>query len=147
MQMSTNLIGDFLGPLSRGGGRQYSPSELHHFVSEGLPAAVIQRLENALQLTATESARLLAISPSSRKRLKLAPRRRLDTAASDRVMRLASTIAEAMEVFGDKDKAIGWFKARSVALGGASPLDLMTSDPGAQLVREELDRIRYGHWA
>lgn len=146
--MSAILLEEFLGPLPRTGrGRPYGTSELHRLVGQGLPAAVIQRLEKSLQLTATESARLLAVSPSSRKRLKLTPRRRLDTAASDRAMRLASTIAEATEVFGDKDKAIGWFKTHSLALGGAAPLDLMTSDPGAQLVREELDRIRYGHWA
>lgn len=146
--MGEDLIEEFLGPLPRGrSGRSYRPSELHHLVGEGLPAAVIQRLEKSLHLTATESSRILAVSPSSRKRLKLAPRRRLDVTASDRAVRLASTIAEAADVFGDKEKAIGWFKTRSLALGGVSPLDLMTSDPGAQLVRDELDRIRYGHWA
>jgi putative toxin-antitoxin system antitoxin component (TIGR02293 family) len=75
------------------------------------------------------------------------PSKRLDVAASDRIMRVASSLAEAVEIFGDKNKAVGWFKAPSVALGGQPPIELMTTDPGTKLVRDELSRIRYGHWA
>jgi putative toxin-antitoxin system antitoxin component (TIGR02293 family) len=146
--MNTGRIEEFLGPLPRAGrGRRACTSDLHRIVDEGLPAAVIAQLEKSLQLSATESARILAVSRSSRKRLKQAPRKRLDVAASDRIMRVASTIADAADVFGDTEKAVGWFKTQSIALGGRTPLELMTSDPGTRLVREELDRIRYGHWA
>jgi putative toxin-antitoxin system antitoxin component (TIGR02293 family) len=146
--MKTHRIEQLLGLLPRGGsGRPTRPADLHRLVGEGLPATAISHLEESLHLSATESARILDVSPSSRKRFKKSPRKRLDSGVSDRLMRVASTIADAADVFGDAEKAIGWFKTRSAALGGATPLELMTSDPGAGLVREELNRIRYGHWA
>lgn len=55
-------------------------------------------------------------------------------------------LVEAEEIFGDRSKAIGWLKTPSFALNGLKPLDLMTSEPGSQLVRDELNRIRHGHW-
>lgn len=145
---NARVIEELIGPLPEPRRRGAARLELlHELVGTGLPAAVIGRLEKGLHLSAAESARLLAVSPTSRKRFKRTPRKRLDTAASDRVMRVVSSISEAAEIFGDKDKAVGWFKTPSVALGGRPPIELMTSDPGARLVRDELNRIRYGHWA
>jgi len=60
---------------------------------------------------------------------------------------LLSTIADAEEIFGDRDKAIAWLKTPSVALKDQKPSDLLTTGPGAQIVRDELNRLRYGHWA
>jgi putative toxin-antitoxin system antitoxin component (TIGR02293 family) len=112
-----------------------------------LPAKVIGKLEKILGLSPLESARLLAISETSRKRFKQTPAKRLDGAASDRVVRVVSTVAEAADIFGDDAKAITWFKTPNLALDGREPLELMTSDPGAKMVRDELNRIRYGHCA
>lgn len=144
---TTHVIEDFLGPLGRKAGGSINLSELHAMIDEGLPAAVIDRLEKSLALSAAESARMLAVSPTSRKRFKRTPRKRLDMAVSDRIMRLISTIADASDIFGDRIKAIAWFKTPSLALGGERPLDLVMTDPGAKLVRDELGRIRYGHLA
>ena len=146
---ATRMIEAFIGQRSRRRRttRASDLSELHAMVGVGVPAGVIDRIEKRLDLSALESARLLAVSPSSRKRFKRTPRRRLDAAASDRIIRLIGAIADATDVFGDEAKAIAWFKTPSLALGGERPLDLVTTDPGARLVRGELDRIRYGHWA
>ena len=146
---ATHLIEEILGPIPAG-----QPADgvgllarLHHLIRKGLPARVVGKLEKALGLSAPQSARLLAVSQSSRKRFKQTPGRRLDEAASDRVVRIVSTVAEAAEIFGDEAKAIAWFKTPSLALNGVQPIELMTSDPGAKIVRDELNRIRYGHWA
>jgi putative toxin-antitoxin system antitoxin component (TIGR02293 family) len=143
---NASIIDEVLGPLP-GARYPYRLAKLHELVSEGLPASVISRLEKSLHLTAPQSARILAVSETSRKRFKQTPRKRLDSAVSDRIMRVISTISDAVEIFGDRAKAIGWFKTLSPALGDRQPIDLMTSDPGAKLVRDELNRIRYGHWA
>jgi putative toxin-antitoxin system antitoxin component (TIGR02293 family) len=136
-----NLLGRLPGGAARGA------YQLHALVGEGLPAGVISRIERALDLSAAESARVFGLSATSRKRYKGTPRKRLDPAASDRIVRVVSAVAEAVEIFGDESKAIAWFKTPSLALGDERPIDLMTSDPGAKLVRDELLRIRYGHWA
>jgi putative toxin-antitoxin system antitoxin component (TIGR02293 family) len=141
------VIDEILGPLQSPDGEGGLLGKLHRLVRRGLPARVIDRLEKLLALSPPQSARLLAISESSRKRYKQTPTKRLDEAASDRIVRLMTTIVEAEEIFGDRSKAIAWLKTPSLALNGLQPLDLMTSDPGAQLVRDELNRVRYGHWA
>ena len=146
MAANASIIDEVLGPLPDTK-YPYRLVKLHELVGEGLPASVISRLEKALHLTAPQSARILAVSETSRKRFKQTPRKRLDSAVSDRIMRVISTISDAVEIFGDRGKAIGWFKTLSPALGDLQPIDLMTSDPGAKLVRDELNRIRYGHWA
>ncbi|MBS0612472.1 MAG: DUF2384 domain-containing protein [Proteobacteria bacterium] len=122
-------------------------ARLHQLIDKGLPASVIGKFEKILELSPAQSARLLAVSETSRKRFKQTPGKRLDGAVSDRIVRLVSTVAEAAEVFGDDHKAIAWFKTSSLALNGQQPLELMTTDPGAKIVRDELNRIRYGHWA
>lgn len=147
--MHSALMDEVLGPLpknqpSQGGG---ALAKLHQLIQKGLPARVIGKLEKILGLSPPQSARLLGVSETSRKRFKQTPAKRLDEAASDRIVRLVSTLAEAAEIFADDDKAIAWFKTPSLALNGQLPLELMTSDPGAKLVRDELSRIRYGHWA
>jgi len=147
--MRSALIEEILGPIPAGPppDRTGFPVRLHQLIQKGLPARVIGRLEKILGLTPSESTRLLAISETSRKRFKQTPAKRLDETASDRIVRVVSTVAEAADVFGDDQKAIAWFKTPSLALSGQEPLELMTSDPGAKLVRDELNRIRYGHWA
>lgn len=141
------VIDEVLGPLLPSNGEDGLLGKLHGLVRRGLPARVIDRVEKLLGLSPPQSSRLLAISESSRKRYKHTPAKRLDPAASDRIVRLMTTVVEAEDIFGDRSKAIAWLKTPSFALNGQQPLDLMTSDPGAQLVRDELSRIRYGHWA
>lgn len=146
---SARLIDEILGPLPVGQAPNGDGAlaRLHQLIRKGLPARVIGRLEKVLGLSPPQSARILAVSETSRKRFKQTPGKRLDEAASDRIVRIVSTIAEAEEIFGDQDKAVAWFKTPSLALNGQQPIDLMTSDPGARIVRDELNRIRHGHWA
>ncbi|MGH8139113.1 MAG: type II RES/Xre toxin-antitoxin system antitoxin [Steroidobacteraceae bacterium] len=147
--MRSALIGEILGPLpkSRVADGAGILAKLHQLIRKGLPARVIGKLEKILGLSPPQTARLLAVSETSRKRFKQTPAKRLDEASSDRIVRIVSTVAEAAEIFGDDGKAIAWFKTPSLALNGQEPLELMTSDPGAKIVRDELNRIRYGHWA
>jgi putative toxin-antitoxin system antitoxin component (TIGR02293 family) len=145
---NAHIVNEILGPSSymepEGAGLL---ANLHQLIGKGLPAKVIGKLEKMLSLSPLQSARLLAISETSRKRFMQTPGKRLGETASDRIVRIVSTIAEAADIFGDEKKAIAWFKTPSLALNGQQPIDLMTSDPGAKIVRDELNRIRYGHWA
>lgn len=147
--MNSVLIDEILGLSLRGQTTQGAGflAKLHQLASKGVPARAIGRLERSLGLSPPQGARLLAVSESSRKRFKRSPAKRLNEAASDRIVRIVSAVAEAAEIFGDQNKAIAWFKTPNLALNSQQPLELMTSDPGAKLVRDELNRIRYGHWA
>ena len=73
--------------------------------------------------------------------------RRLSTAESDRAVRLARITAMAERVFGDDTKAHGWLRDPSLVLQGSTPLKLLKSETGAQLVEQALHRIDYGIFA
>lgn len=68
---------------------------------------------------------------------------RLDTQESERAVRLADVASWATEIFGDVG-ARRWLQEPNRALGGATPMDLLDTDIGANAVRDVLVRIDYG---
>ena len=68
----------------------------------------------------------------------------LTPAESDRTVRMARVYAHAVEMIGDRDKAIGWLTTPNRALGGERPLDQLDTDLGARMVEDILGRIAYG---
>jgi putative toxin-antitoxin system antitoxin component (TIGR02293 family) len=63
---------------------------------------------------------------------------------SDRLLRLARVIRQAIEVFGTDDKAREWLVRPNRALEHSAPIDLLGTDSGATAVSDELVRIDYG---
>lgn len=69
---------------------------------------------------------------------------RLPPVQSDVAVRTANALAKAIEVLGDKKKAVHWLKSSNRALGGEAPIRLLDTSAGAQGVGALLDRIEYG---
>jgi putative toxin-antitoxin system antitoxin component (TIGR02293 family) len=69
--------------------------------------------------------------------------RPLDSAASERVVRVADIIRLAEETFGGREAATRWLKIPNLALG-ATPLSMLDTEPGANEVRRILSSINYG---
>ena len=59
-------------------------------------------------------------------------------------MRVARVAAQAEDVLNDHQKAGRWLQKPNRALGGAIPIDLLSSDLGADQVETILGRIEYG---
>lgn len=70
--------------------------------------------------------------------------RTLDAAASERVVRVADITRTAEEVFGGREPAAQWLTRANAALGGATPLSMLDTEPGAAAVRRVLSSINYG---
>ena len=70
--------------------------------------------------------------------------RHLDSAASERVVRVADITRMAEETFGGRDSATQWLKSQNLALGGETPLSMLDTEPGAGEVRRLLHSINYG---
>ena len=58
--------------------------------------------------------------------------------------RVARLSAIAADVLGGVDAASGWLKEPNYALGDRAPLDVASTEPGAQLVERLLRRIEHG---
>jgi putative toxin-antitoxin system antitoxin component (TIGR02293 family) len=64
---------------------------------------------------------------------------------TEKVIRLAKVLIEAIEVFGNREKALRWLK-RPHRFNGLylSPLELCKAEEGASLVRDKLRAIDHG---
>lgn len=109
-------------------------------VERGLPKRALTRLRQSSGLTDTDMAeviprRTLTAIKSSRK---------LSPEQSDRIARLAGVMAHAQRTFGDREAALEWLRTSNPTLGNESPLRLLRTGSGANLVESVLTRIEYG---
>jgi putative toxin-antitoxin system antitoxin component (TIGR02293 family) len=70
--------------------------------------------------------------------------RTLDSAASERVVRVADVMRMAEETFGGREAAARWLRSPNIALAGTMPLANLDTEPGAGEVRRILLSINYG---
>lgn len=68
----------------------------------------------------------------------------LSAEESDRTLRLARIITLADQVFGNHEKALHWLRDDNRRLEGRSPIDLLRSETGGDLVRQMLYQIDEG---
>jgi putative toxin-antitoxin system antitoxin component (TIGR02293 family) len=69
---------------------------------------------------------------------------RLSPAHGDRIYRVNRVFARAVEVLGDESGAKLWIQRNNRSLGGVSPLSLLDTEVGYELVLDTLGRIEYG---
>ncbi|HET6629876.1 MAG TPA: antitoxin Xre/MbcA/ParS toxin-binding domain-containing protein [Woeseiaceae bacterium] len=94
-----------------------------------------------LDLTPEEEDRLLKVSLRTRARWK--HRTRLDPVTSDRLVRLARILALATDVLERQDHAVEWLREPADALDGRTPLELVTTDIGAEKVTNMLYQMEH----
>jgi putative toxin-antitoxin system antitoxin component (TIGR02293 family) len=131
---------DALGGAAVLGTDVESEVELVQLVQEGLPTKVLDRVMALGDLTIAEMEQIIPRRTLAHSRTKP----RLSVEQSDRIARAASVFAHAHEVFANVDKANHWMRQPNRALDGATPLSLLRTGSGAQLVETILTRIAYG---
>jgi putative toxin-antitoxin system antitoxin component (TIGR02293 family) len=68
-------------------------------------------------------------------------------AAADRLVRLARIFALAFDVLESQEHAVAWVREPSDALGGRTPLEVVTTDVGAEKVTNMLYQMEQGIYA
>ena len=114
-------------------------------IRRGIPAAAVDALTKAINVSQSELARALGIPERT-----LARRKREGTLSSEesaKLLRLARAVGRANEVFEDPKAALHWLKSPNSALSGASPLSVLDTDIGAESVLDTLGRIEHGVYA
>ncbi len=141
--MKTEAIAKILGGRKVLGKAIKNPDDLAHLIRKGLPAGSVTALAEELHLGNRLLSRKLGIPQRTLTR-RLSQASLLTPAESDRTVRMARVYAGAVEMIGDREKAIEWLGTPNRALGGERPLDQLDTDTGARMVEDILGRIAYG---
>ena len=119
-----------------------SPMEIIALAKKGLPKRSVDVMAKSVGLTDREMARILNISERTFHRYKSDTM--LDTAATERLLKLFLLYKKGEEVFENIEKFKSWVRHQHVLFGEKSPLDMLDTTTGFRLVEDELGRIEYG---
>jgi putative toxin-antitoxin system antitoxin component (TIGR02293 family) len=112
-------------------------------IRQGISIDLVVRLQELLNLTDEQAARLIGRSRSTYSR-----HRNQDTELgvpeAERAVRYARLLASAAETFGSLEDAAAWMQEPNPALDDDTPLDMAETDPGATMVRDLLLGVQHG---
>jgi putative toxin-antitoxin system antitoxin component (TIGR02293 family) len=118
-------------------------AEKIHAIRQGVRARVVDDLVAYLDVPKHVVFKVLHTPESTAHRL-IRDNRPLDSAASERVVRLTDVIRLAEETFGGREAGARWLKTPNLGLGDATPLSMLDTEPGAGEVRRILSAIGHG---
>jgi putative toxin-antitoxin system antitoxin component (TIGR02293 family) len=139
----TEAIAEVLGGRKVLGITIRKADDLAQLVRRGLPVGSVTSLADKLHIGKSDLSRKLGIPQRTLTR-RLSQDSTLTPGESDRTVRMARVYATAVEMIGDRQKAIEWLGTPNRALGGEKPLDQLDTDTGARMVEDLLGRIAYG---
>lgn len=133
--METQVV-DLLGGVQVLGESLQSNLDLVRATREGLPAKTAVRLAELISGIDGGSDRVATRQTD--------PTGRLSPEQSDVVVRTATVLARAIDVLGDKKKAVHWLTTSNRALDGEIPITLLGTSAGVHEIETLLGRIEYG---
>lgn len=142
MSAATHSLIDLWGGDQVLGREVRTELELIPLLQEGLPFATLEHLMAAFGLSREDVRNVLLLPSRTLSRRK--QQQRLSADESDRLYRLSRTMAHAVEVFGDRGRAVAWMRRANRGLNGAVPLALLNTDIGTRQVDDVLGRIEHG---
>ncbi|MDZ7773292.1 MAG: antitoxin Xre/MbcA/ParS toxin-binding domain-containing protein [Balneolaceae bacterium] len=116
--------------------------ELVEYARKGVTKGALKRIANYSGLSIKELASLFPVSERTLHRYQ--DHEKLSGDLSERTLLLGRIIIKSIEVFGSKEEMSAWLHGPVYALGHRSPLRLMDSVSGMQLVLDILGRIEHG---
>ena len=112
-------------------------------IREGFSGEMVVGLARKMRVPQKEVTSWLHTTPRTIQRY-IESQEKLSPDISDRLAQLVMVFCRSNEVFKDEDKVSMWLKSPNYALGGVSPLSLMDTMTGIELVLDELGRIEHG---
>ncbi|WP_169747183.1 antitoxin Xre/MbcA/ParS toxin-binding domain-containing protein [Edaphobacter aggregans] len=122
-------------------GKRPTEFQLAVMVEQGLPISSVEVLRNE-GLTFSEVHRV--VLPARTLKHRKDKQQSLSLEEADRTLRVAKIITLADHVFGNHDKALRWLRRGNQRLEGRSPLEMLRSEVGGDLVRQMLYQIDEG---
>lgn len=140
--MELSQVTRILGGQKVVGRRLQNRMDLVELGSRGLTRDAVANLARHLSLSLKDMAALLPVTERSLQRY--TAKQHLSPPVSEQVLQIAEVAARGTEVFGGKDRFLAWANQPSTALADKTPLELLGSRFGVDLVLDELGRIEHG---
>jgi putative toxin-antitoxin system antitoxin component (TIGR02293 family) len=119
--------------------------EQHLLVQHGLATTFLQAVvESYSVLSEDEVLRAIGISVRTIQRRKEG---KLNKEHSGATLNLIEITEMATQVLGNREAAESWLHEPALALDGRAPMELLSTGPGAELVKAHLTRMEYGVYA
>lgn len=121
----------------------HRPYTLIKLVREGIPYSEFTAVSNLAPFTLKEWATFLNVSTRTLER-----HRDKDKAfrqeQSERILAIFQLLNYGISVFGDNDGFFDWLGSESIAIGAIRPMELLDTNIGISMVRDELGRLEHG---
>ncbi len=119
-----------------------NPLDLIDLGAKGVSKSQIGRLSEAMCLSMATIANLLVVSVRTIQRQP--EEKAFDKNVSERAIKLAQLTAHGVNVFGAKEEFCTWLQTPVVALGDKTPMSILNSTMGVELVDDIIGRIEHG---
>jgi putative toxin-antitoxin system antitoxin component (TIGR02293 family) len=114
--------------------------------TEGIPAEVFKRVADLPGLDPEHLAALLDVSVKTVQR-HMKEEKKLSPTQSEHLLKIIHLFRQGEEVFGSLPAFERWLSKPAYGLAGKTPLELLQTIVGIELIEEELTRIAYGDLA
>ncbi len=109
---------------------------------KGVTKDALLHLAKYLSFSMNQMAQLLPVTERTIQRYTL--KKHFNRVVSEQILQIAEVAAKGSEVFEGRDKFITWMNHPNVALDKKTPMSLLNSKYGVDMVLEELGRIEHG---
>ena len=123
--------------------RSATPLEAAGSIRRGFSPEAPARLARLVGVPLAEVTRVTRIAPRTLAR-RTASGGRLTPDESERVLRVAALVEQAVDFFGSTEGARGWLNAPRPVFGGLTPWEMADTEVGAREVERLLGRLAHG---
>jgi putative toxin-antitoxin system antitoxin component (TIGR02293 family) len=116
--------------------------DLIELCQKGVTKDALVYLAHYLKISLNQLAKILPVTERTIQRYSL--KQHFSPVVSEHVIQIAEVAARGSEIFGKKDKFLQWMNIPNRALADKTPMSLLNSKFGADLVLDELGRIEHG---
>ena len=119
--------------------------EVHDAILRGIPGkALVHMFQNVKGIPAEKLSNVVGVSYRTVQRRAGAPGKALNEDQGARLWKFAEILNAATELQGSRAAAEQWLSQPTMALDRRTPLDLMATSAGAEMVEDLLVRLNYG---
>ncbi len=116
--------------------------DLIEIAQQGISKNAYEHLASYLNYNTKQMAEILPITERTIQRY--TQNTHFNTEVSDHILQIAEVTAKGIEVFEDKSQFLSWMSFPCMSFENKTPLSLLTSKFGVDMILDELGRIEHG---